>query len=149
MGHDSSDGSRHIFLPPLLSKQEDLLERYESMQRAGMKVGDSWPCIRTTRSIAINEELIVRGYGSGFWLRFDREAHWDRCSQPLQLYRLSFLQPRLVAWLQERQRMAAGGERRRRKRVLEEASEDAAASTTEHRKRRRLDLSLRREEDDS
>lgn len=79
------------------------LERYPTMQRVGMQVGEYWPCIRTMREIQANEELLVSSYGSGFWQRYERESDWERWEDS-ELYRLSFFQPRLAEILQARRR---------------------------------------------
>lgn len=89
---------------------EAMLEKYDCMKRLNVQRGDRWPCIRTARPIAVNEELIVAGYGAGFWCRFDRERDWERL-EDTELYRLPFLQPRLRQFLQDRQQMVATGVR--------------------------------------
>jgi len=80
--------------------------------------------------VAINEELIVKGYGPGFWARVDREACWTSG----ELYRLSFLQPKLQAWLKERQSMRDNRERRV---GLKRHADDDASSQPRTKKRRR------------
>ena len=80
------------------------------MKRLKMTIGELWPCIRTTRTIAVNEELIVSGYGGGYWQRFVRETNWNQV-EPTELYRLTFLQPRLIKWCNERMEMEETGAR--------------------------------------
>ena len=63
------------------------LERYPAMQRIGMTVSDSWPCIRTTREVQASEELLVSTFGAGFWQRYERESNWERWENT-ELYRL-------------------------------------------------------------
>jgi len=107
----------------------EMIENYTSMQRAGMKINDEWPCIRTTRTIALGEELIVAGYGSSFWGRVDKEAQWS--NEELKLYRHPFIDTRLDAWLKKRHVMVENYERACSKRPREEPSQPS-----ERKKRR-------------
>lgn len=77
------------------------LDHYQSMKDAKAALGTDWPCIRTSRALGTGEELILSGYGTGFWQRFDREQTWEKYNVE-ELYRLPFLQPRVQALIDKR-----------------------------------------------
>lgn len=66
------------------------------------KVGERWSCIRMTREIQANEELLVSNYGAEFWQRYERESDWERWEDS-ELYRPSFFKP-LIQVLKKRRR---------------------------------------------
>jgi hypothetical protein len=63
----------------------------------GLKTGDAWPCIRTSRIIGINEELLLPGYGPVYWGQFKREKNYVPSDGGIKLYKLHYLKPRIAA----------------------------------------------------
>jgi len=98
----------------------EMIQNYASMQRAGMKINDEWPCISTTKPIAPGEELIVAAYGSSFWDRVDKETQWSKDNPNVNLYRRTFVDPHLDKLLKQRHLMVENRERACAKRPREE-----------------------------
>jgi hypothetical protein len=43
-------------------------------EQEGLKRGERFPCVRTTKALAPGDEFVLKTYGAGFWPRMAREA---------------------------------------------------------------------------
>lgn len=91
----------------------EFLARYPDIPA---QIGDRYPAIRTTRSIASGEEILLKSYGASYWLHAKKEKH------TAAIFEIRILSPRLKRKLDDLQQSSSRAAKRGRLVLKKEVS---------------------------